>query len=168
MVLRKQQSGAVLFIGVLIILVLSILVATAAQSSVLQQKMTSNLRDKQLAFQSAETALRAAESYIEDTSKEDLTGIFDNTNGLYAFDGTRNLKDTSTWSSLDTVESHSLHQIKQKPVYIIEELPEIKDDGDSLIVPKPISSSYYRATSKSNGGTEASISILQSVYVKNF
>ena len=41
MVLRKQQSGAVLFIGVLIILVLSILVATAAQSSVLQQKMTS-------------------------------------------------------------------------------------------------------------------------------
>ncbi|MEE9352745.1 MAG: PilX N-terminal domain-containing pilus assembly protein [Thiotrichaceae bacterium] len=168
---RKEQSGAVLIISLVVVIVLSLIVTGAVQSTVLQQKMSNNLRDKDLAFQAAETSLKSGEAYLYSQHRNSLAGIFDGTNGLYTFstaanNARTNLDNESNWSDLSTVQSHTLSQVKSRPTYIIEELPEIVAQGDSLTVPRPISATYYRVTSKSKGGTDASLVILQSIYKK--
>ena len=163
---KKKQSGAVLIVGLVLVLVLSIIVLSATQSTILQQKMSINMRDKDLAFQAAESALNSGESYISSSTIDGLAGIFDDTDGLYTFEVNRQLYNTVDWDNLDKRESTELHQLKNRPVYIIEELSNIEAAGNSLQVPKQLSGEYYRVTSKSEGGTDASIVVLQSMYKK--
>ena len=58
----QHQSGAVLAISLIILLLLTIIGLTATQVTGLEEKMAGNLRDRNLAFQAAETALRAGEA----------------------------------------------------------------------------------------------------------
>lgn len=162
----KRQDGAVLIVGLVMVLVLSILVGAGVRSTILQQKMATNLRDKELAFQSAESALKDGENYLASSTETDLANIFDDTKGLYTFDKNRTLADESDWSNLNVRDSKRLFQVKEKPVHIIEELPHIEAPGNSLASPKIITGAYYRITSKSKGGTDASLSVLQSMYKK--
>ena len=68
----KRQSGSVLILGLSLIMILSVLVISSAKTTVLQQKMSANLRDKDLAFQSAESALMTGETFLRDARKEEL------------------------------------------------------------------------------------------------
>ncbi len=60
----KRQRGAALFVGLIIMLVLTILGITIMQVVTQQERMARNLVNKTIAFQAAETALRAGESEI--------------------------------------------------------------------------------------------------------
>jgi len=165
----KKQSGAVLVVGLVMVLVLSVVVIVSSKTTILQQKMTSNLRDKELAFQSAETALRAGEHFLDDSTETALKAIvFDGTTaGYHNYNIVRDLTQESDWQNLTTLEStHALSQVKQKPVYIIEHISGIKPLGGSLQAATPEDSLYYRVTAKSKGGTDASLAILQTVYKK--
>jgi type IV pilus assembly protein PilX len=63
----RHQQGAVLAISLIILLLMTIIGVSAMQSTTLQEKMAGNLRDSNLAFQAAETALRDAENYLFNT-----------------------------------------------------------------------------------------------------
>jgi type IV pilus assembly protein PilX len=162
----KKQSGAVLVLGLTLIMVLSVIVISSARTTVLQQKMSANLRDKELAFQSAESALNAGETYIRSTRQEEIAGNFSNANGLFIFDQNRVLDNEMAWENLGAIEAQTLHQVIEKPVYVIEELPEIEVEGNTLSIPRPITNQHFRITSKSKGGTKSSLSVLQSMYKK--
>ncbi|MGB1310399.1 MAG: pilus assembly PilX family protein, partial [Leucothrix sp.] len=107
----KKQSGTVLILGLTLILILSVIVISSARTTVLQQKMSANLRDKELAFQAAESALKIGESYLRDTQREDLAGNFSGSEGLFLFDNNLDLADDSAWANLDTLEARSFHQV---------------------------------------------------------
>jgi type IV pilus assembly protein PilX len=59
------QRGAVLIVGLLVLLVMTIIAAAQLQSTVLQERMVGNMRQKDLALQAAEAALQAGLSFIE-------------------------------------------------------------------------------------------------------
>ena len=162
----KQQSGAVLLMGLVLILILSVLVISSAKTTVLQQKMSANLRDKELAFQAAESGLANGEVYLHEKSAEDLATGFTGSAGLYVYDNDRELKAAKDWNTLETIAVTEHHQIAKGAEYIIEELPEIESMGDSMVVPRPVTSEYYRVTAKSTGGSQSSLSIHQSIYKK--
>ncbi|QFY44156.1 hypothetical protein F6R98_17195 [Candidatus Methylospira mobilis] len=61
---RTGQAGAVLVTGLLFLLVMSLLGVTAMNVALLEEKMAGNLRDRSLAFQAAETALRSVEAML--------------------------------------------------------------------------------------------------------
>ena len=61
---RRNQRGVSLVIVLLFLVMLSILGTTAIQTSSLEEKMTGNERDRQIAFEAAEGALRDAEREI--------------------------------------------------------------------------------------------------------
>ncbi len=166
MKLKKQQTGAVLLVGLIMVLVLSVVVAASTKTTILQQKMTSNLRDKELSFQAAESALRSGEVYLQDTSEADLSYIFDNTNGLYAFDQDRHLDNETEWTNISKILNEKLFQLKHKAAMVIEELPPLNAIGNSVQAGLPVASHYYRVTSTSKGGTDNSLTILQSTYKK--
>jgi Tfp pilus assembly protein PilX len=63
--LSRRQKGAVLIVGLVILLVVTMIGVGGQQSTVLQERMAGNMRQNNIAFQAAEAALQAALSYIE-------------------------------------------------------------------------------------------------------
>ena len=59
-----QQSGAALITGLIFLVVLSMIGVTAARMSTLEERMSGNMRDRAIAMQAAELALRDAERDI--------------------------------------------------------------------------------------------------------
>jgi len=168
MKLQKKQEGTVLIIGTVMLLILSVIVIASGKTTMLQQKMSNNLRDKELAFQSAETAIRTGEKSIQNATKLELKNlVFDGSDGYYSYDIDREVKEETNWSNLNTLSSEQgLYQVKETPVYIIENIVGIQPPGGSLQVPKANDSNYYRITSKAKGGTDGSLVVLQSIYKK--
>ena len=58
----RRQSGAVLVIGLIILVVLTLLGVQGMRTNVAQERMASNMRERNLAFQAAEAALRQGEA----------------------------------------------------------------------------------------------------------
>jgi type IV pilus assembly protein PilX len=61
LVIAKRQSGVVLVISLILLLALTMIGVTSTSVTGQQEKMSGNNKDKNLAFQAAEAALRAAE-----------------------------------------------------------------------------------------------------------
>lgn len=62
----QRQNGAVFVTGLIFLLALSLLGITAAKMATIEERMSANMRDRMLAMQAAEMALRYAEHHIRD------------------------------------------------------------------------------------------------------
>ena len=67
-----NQRGWVLVVGLVILVMLTILAMALMKTARLEEKMAGATRDMNLSFQAAETALRAAETFIENLANEAL------------------------------------------------------------------------------------------------
>lgn len=76
---RGTQHGIVLAISLLLLLVLTLIGIAVTRSTTLDERLTSDRRDQEVAFQVAEAALREGESLLQGVSRVE----FNNTNGLY-------------------------------------------------------------------------------------
>jgi len=57
----QQQKGAVLIVGLIMLFVMTLISISSMSGSVLEERMSSNFKDRQTAFQAAEAALRQGE-----------------------------------------------------------------------------------------------------------
>lgn len=160
----KHQSGAVLAISLIVLLLLTLIGITAAQVSGLEEKMAGNLRDRNLAFQAAETALRAGE---ERTATLPQCPIFTAIQGFYPHTDTPAIDDGANnvvWldptkyfgysgDNLASRNSPINNTAVNPPRYIIQ-----------CITSMPGANSLYRITARGTGGTTEAVVILQSVY----
>lgn len=62
--MRTTQNGAVLIVSLLMLLIMTIIGVAGMSSTVLEEKMANNNRQKHIAFQSASSALREAELWM--------------------------------------------------------------------------------------------------------
>ncbi|MCF7222348.1 pilus assembly protein [Lysobacter sp. TLK-CK17T] len=60
----RNQQGAVLVVVLVLLLVMTLLGLASLRGTVMEERMTANLRDRGLGFQSAEAALREAEALV--------------------------------------------------------------------------------------------------------
>ena len=60
----NKQQGTVLVLSLIILSVLTLVAVTGMKTSITEEKMTGNLRDRELAYQAAEAALRQARTDI--------------------------------------------------------------------------------------------------------
>ena len=75
-----RQTGAALITGLIFLVVLTMIGITAARMSTLEERMSGNMRDRSIAMQAAELALRDAERDISNSvtaSARDISGITD-------------------------------------------------------------------------------------------
>lgn len=77
---RSRQRGVVLVISLLMLLVLTMIGLAATRSTTLEQRMTTNQNDQEVAFQAAEAALRSGESVLSNNVGINYAG---NTAGAY-------------------------------------------------------------------------------------
>lgn len=139
--LKQGQRGAALIVGLIMLLLLTLIGVAGMRDTLLQEKMAANMRDRDVALQAAETALRAAELQLS-------TGepVFTNSNGLYnlnipaGLNATKRLKPVSSgsvvseqtfwqeswpWTNSNSiVYSRTLPNLTaaQNPRYVIEKL----------------------------------------------
>lgn len=59
-----RQSGAVLFVALIFLLLITLLTLTAIGTSILQEKMTGGMRNRQLGLMGAESGLRGTEAWL--------------------------------------------------------------------------------------------------------
>ncbi|SNY54519.1 type IV pilus assembly protein PilX [Arsukibacterium tuosuense] len=70
-----RQNGAVLVVALLLLLVITLVSVASMQRSVMQERMTANLYERQLAVQQVEAALRSAEDWIAGQMPDPRTQI---------------------------------------------------------------------------------------------
>ncbi len=183
---HTDQRGAALAMALVFLLLLTIIGVTALSTTSLQEKMAGNLKDKQMAFQAAETALLAGESWALAQISKPVVVVSNTADGLHLpSTGALAVWDSLDWkNSTDVVTypgspgvppaTNPFTYIKTEPKWILEELPEMKDTsykGGSLVMPsnyKSTSSSVYRITGYGTGQTDFAEAMVQSVIIREF
>lgn len=169
---RTAQSGAVLVVSMLLLLVLTILAVGASQTTRLQERMAWNARDVDLAFQASEAGLRAAEKYISVTpfpvacsDPTSATCYVLQQGHFAALDLAR--KDKFWWRTnaklYGTAATQEIEGVSEEPRFVIEEFQTVPF---SLTVGHgaPPGKTYYKSTAWSFGGSETSQSVVESVF----
>ena len=161
----QKQRGATLIISMIFLLILSIIGLAGMDVTGLEERMAGNMRDRNIAFQAAEAALRDGENYLESIV---VLPTFDGTNGLYSLpaDGTKNWEEVD-WSDSTEVRDYSgsgFNELADNSSYIIEDLAAAAA-SDSLEVGVPADTTrFYRVTSRAEGLTDTTEVIIQTVY----
>lgn len=170
---RKFQRGSALVVSLIVLLILTIIGITSVGTSTLEEKMAGNSRDQNLAFQSAEVALRDAEQFLTGiASTAGFTG-----NGLYATGTAPDVLASTTWTTNGTASiavsnANSVATATTQPRYIIEYIgastPTSNKElnggyGDSS---GQGTVSYFRITARGTGGTDNSAVLIQEEYGK--
>ncbi len=178
----RRQRGAVLVVGLLILLVMTILGVTAMQTTVMEERMAGNMRDRSLAFQAAEAVLRDAEQLIENSVS---TAAFNNSNenGLFG----KNEDEPDKWASAtwqDTVDNTAsraydgpdddtaLDFPNTQPRYFVKHIGTVEGEGGSKNLKgygsKPVGrdTEIFRITARGTGGNDNTEVIVQTHYGK--
>ena len=168
-----QQRGAVLVLGLILLLILTLLGVSTMQGSVFDEKMAGNSKDRNFAFQSAESALRGGELWLQNNPSQPLATAV-GSNGVWTLNGPG---AGSWWQSLaapwssgapSVVTSSGIGYVNSQPQRIIEEGQFVRD---SVAIGQQQSASglnFYRVTAKAEGGTDKAVVQLQSMYSRRY
>lgn len=174
-----RQQGVALILALVFLLLLTLLGITALNTTSLEEKMANNVKDRNVAFQATETALVAGENWIFNQIGKPI--FPNNSIGLYVPSTTETpVWDSVSWSSGNVVVypntpgssgSGSLSKVQTQPKYIIEDLGEVSESGGTLVMSASYKSkgvSVMRVTARGTGGTDAAVTMLQTVYSRPF
>lgn len=157
---NKQQSGVVLVISLILLLLLTILGTTAMQVNGLEEKMAGNSRDQNIAFQAAESTLREAETFILNNP----TDIYLGANGLLGKDSTNPINVepsnffTYSWAANNSQQGtnpNNTFVLASNPRYVIK---QVSQNGTKT---------YFRITARAVGRSAGTQIILQEYFVRN-
>jgi type IV pilus assembly protein PilX len=158
----SSQRGAALVTGLIFMVVLTLLVVSAMRGSILEEKMSGNARDADLAFQSAEAALRAGEQELNQPTPP----VFAAT-GAYLAVGSRNdayWLNTHNWAADSVAYASVPSGTAMAPRYVIEELPAVPSAGFSKKAGAIPETGYYRVTARGVGGNPNTLRFVQTTY----
>lgn len=155
---RFRQQGVTLIVSLIFLAILMLLGVTVARTSSLEERMAGNTRDRDLALQAAEAALKDAEA--------DLSGFlaaanpFDgSTAGLIAFNAANDNHaaywNAYDWASASQLSDADLDGIAEQPRYVIERLPDVA------------TTQRFRITTRGIGSSASTAVILQAGYERN-
>ena len=167
--------------ALLMLFVLTLIGVSSISTTTMEEKMSGNTRNRQLAFQAAESVVRDAEKFI-DTAIIIPSTQFTNTGvgGLYTLGkgpSSSEAIDSAWWTTHNKVHYTSTKQgIKTQPQYVIEYL------GSSSQASSPTSINIFgggggggggqgsietfRITARGTGATDNAIVVLQTHYGK--
>jgi type IV pilus assembly protein PilX len=175
--MNAKQRGFSLVMALLFIVAIAMLAMAAMSSNLIQERIVGNSRDRNLALQAAEAALRDAEWDIDNNIN--LATVFSSTcaNGLctYVTTGTPWYK-TLNWNSSSITRTYgaytsatALPGVSQQPKYIIEKLPPLaaaSGESAGLGVKPQANRTGYRITALGYGARSETQVLLQSTYVR--
>lgn len=172
--LPPTEGGTVLVMAMTFVLILSFIGVTSMTTAALEEKMAGNMSDKNVAFQTAESALVAGEVWIGGQMSKPVFDPAVVNDGLHLPSTTSTpVWDVSTgvWSGTDVFSFPAMNNVSTAPAYIIEDLGAIPDINGSLVLPanyKASGKNVFRVTVRTSGTNAAALAMIQSVYEKRF
>jgi len=183
---HRQQHGAVLVISLIMLLIITLFGITGMQTTVLEEKMAGNMRNKSIAFQAAESALRNGEMDLDASDVSTLSFLASCTGGFCLPPAAAS---TPVWENADLIDwtgaaqtiaygarisAASIGEVATQPKYIFEKL-----DAPAATAGQRFDASasagyssaatieeVYRVTAKAVGGTAVASAMVQSIYKK--
>ncbi|MGN7614140.1 pilus assembly PilX family protein, partial [Magnetococcales bacterium HHB-1] len=135
---REKESGSVLIISLLVLVLLLMLGMQGMATATMEEKMSGNSRQRNLAFQDAESALRAGEGWLDSLTSQPTTvstcdeppcDVF----SLNSIDFNSNKTNSTWWET----HAHRYNEEETSSRYIIEERETVTisaSSGESLVV----------------------------------
>ena len=166
----KRQQGAVLVVSLIMLLIMTLIGLSSMRTTILEEKMAGNYRDRNIAFQAAEAALLDAEADVVCngcTRGSPISGLdnFDATctNGICGGWVSTVWTDTSKMGNVVTYGTYTgataIAGVATPPNYLME--------GKKCIAPGWAAWKYcYQITATGYGGSANATSVLQEVYIK--
>lgn len=162
-----NQRGAVLVVGLLLLVVLTLIGVASMQSTTLQERMAANMREQEQAFQSAEAALRSGETFLRTTP---ILPAFTGSAGLYPQPDPTAPRWTQkgTWG-VEGSRPYTGKVADGSPVprFIIEQLSFEQLPGSSLATDEEVTSgTMYRVIARGTGGLGRAVVVLESTSLR--
>ena len=191
------QRGFVLITSLIFLVVITLLAVSAINSSTLQERMASNLREKSRARQAADAGLRYAERALDSAAFTTMPALFNcgpdqkaedsgtgaairicHESSMLALDGSsstaayRTFLDDAVWNnSAVAVDADTADDVGDRPVEFFIESMQYQFNGADLDPDRAAVGDggvYYRITARAHGENPAAIAVTQSVYEKNY
>lgn len=161
--LSSNQAGSALIVSLIMLLLITLVAVAGMQTTIMQERMSANFYDRDLAFQAAESALREGEQFVLDGSLP----VFSNSNGLYQI----NSNNRPVWgggtSNADTAALAYLGDLDgvfAQPEYFIEQIDTFQPAGTEtetgVAAPEV---TFFRITARGFGGSSDTQVIVTSV-----
>jgi len=172
----SNQKGSALVVSLLILLVMTILGVQALSTTLLEEKMSGNYRDNQLAFEAAESALRAGEAWLGThivPPKPSDTGA----SGVWTFTKLSEIEDAEVkenykldafWTANGVTVDTDLTLLSSDPGYLVAEQQRLSDDSETGSNAQEPRRYFYRVFARGVGGSSNSVVLLQTTYVRLF
>ena len=165
--------------------VLTMMGVSGMESTTLEERMSANMVDHERAFNSAETALQAAEAWLITqtilpiTSTDGSTTVWQENapdptpagqpgdDGLYWWD---HANMTTTWWTTNGDAPAAVPGVASQPRYLIEEYKTV-DSGESISQgsgEQPISRTFHRITARGWGITDTTAATVQATFVQRY
>ncbi len=172
------QRGAVLVVSLILLLIMTILALAASQSTRMQERMAGNMRDSDLAFQSAEASLREAEMTISKWPSQPVACAAPPCNvfQLNVLPPNLGYQNQPWWHTngrqyaqptAGTVVANTIPKVSEDPRSVIEEIGVISDSltrGYGV----PATRTFYRNTAHGSGGTQTAEAVVESTFTRRY
>lgn len=166
-----RQRGAVLMMSLAVLLILTLIGLTSLNTTALEEKMAGNMADKNVAFHAAETALRAAETMLDEVWLPALDTLSPrnetcSNQGCVFLLGEKTPASfsVSDWASFGTPYTGSLQGIARQPLYFIEYRQGVSTD--KMVGQQPSEEHFFQITAIGFGNTENAQVVLRSTYME--
>lgn len=175
-----RQRGLSLITALLFMVAALILGVSVVGINAMQERMIGNTKDRQLALQAAEAALRDAEFDISRNLGPATAFVDACTDGLCTPPTQRatpsplpvHEQPGFAWTDATKVRRYGAYTaapgfpaVAQPPVYVIEKLGSMGvPPGESLTDPSVAAKTAYRITARASGARADTVVVLQSIY----
>jgi type IV pilus assembly protein PilX len=168
----KAQSGVVLIVALIMLLLLTLIATAGMQNTSLEEIMAGNMRNQNLVFQAAESALSQAEATLVPVAPAVLpTFVATGAGGFYSSTTSVDISDTelvkdSFWSNASLVANSSVTSTLlgngiETPKYIIQKQVSVCYKAACTASEM---STPYKVTVRAKSETSGTVVILQSVF----
>lgn len=167
----SRQRGAVLFVSLIFLLVLTLLGVMLARSQTTEERMAQNDANHDLAVEAAGAALRFAELNIRNANPA-YANMGQNAGGLYLLNpAVGSIYTSAVWTTAGATMAYNgtaLTSVPTVPQFMIEQLPQVAASGTSLSGCRGYSGngcvSVYQITAHGSGGDNTGSATLRSIY----
>ena len=185
MTLARTQSGAVLVVSLIILMILTILGMSSIQTTTLEERMAGNTLSTNTAFQAAEGSLRQGEADVlayvtkpvpTSNGSNDLWILYAPDPDTATTDPWWHEADAAWWVSNgltfddpdDALRFANNAEVPIAPVHLIEEQDFVKDTLTQGQSQDETGRQYYQITSRGVDITNTAEAILRSTYARRF
>lgn len=168
----KHQVGASLIVSLMLLVVLTLLGLSSMQSTIMQERMSNNVRDKSVAFQATESAVRTAEAWVrnQDPNRLNSQTCAGSPCNIVDLNNYANMTGQSFawWQTNGNVFSGMPSGVLAANPHFIVELHSIQQDSQisGTTYEAPPARTLLRLTATGVGNTSAAEAMIETLYAR--